>query len=201
LQNIWKVQKLVVPLLRQTLKHTAMANLQHAFELTKSLLDEQGLTAKGWKVTINKRTSSLGLCRHKTKEIQLSAFHFPHCTEDSAWDTITHEVAHAIVGFKRNPYSRKREIHGEEWKRVHMSLGGSGRVRATKDDYIDGKAPARAPRSERATYKGTCPNGHVHYRFRLPKGQSSCAISCEHFDKRFLITYTLNNVKSLYLDV
>lgn len=147
-----------------------MANLQEAIKLTNYLLKERGLS--GWTVIITKSKRSAGYCNYMKKQIGLSSFVIPSHTEESSFDTVTHEVAHAIAG--------KEAGHGYEWKRIHKELGGSGLRTYGKDSYINGEEPEHLkckPRSE-SPYVGTCPNGHIINRFRLPKVMCSCSRCC-----------------------
>jgi predicted SprT family Zn-dependent metalloprotease len=160
--------------------------LQDAIALTESLIAEHDIL-KDWKVVLIKRKTAFGICRYYKKVIGLSSLRLPHCTYDSIWNTIIHEVAHALA-FKL--YGHKG--HGRMWKELCVELGGNG-LRCTPDEqrYETGtnKFDVDAKISK---YVATCPNGHIHYRNRKPKREVSCGICSKYFDKRYLITYELN---------
>ena len=167
-----------------------MANLQNALELTTLLLKEKGLYEQGWRVTTTRGKQTAGWCNYRKKQIGLSAYVIPAHTEDATFDTITHEVAHAIAG--------KRAGHGWEWKRIHQELGGNAKRTYGKESFIDGREPdhlKRAPRSE-APYVGTCPNGHEYNRFRIPRREreQSCSKCCPRFNRDYLITWKRRDV-------
>ena len=177
------------------LKQTAMANLKDAVDLTNTLLRERGLYTQGWRVKLTRAKFRAGNCNHRTKQIGLSVLVTPAHTEDAVFDTVTHEVAHALAG--------PRHGHDMTWKRIHLELGGNAKRCYDDSSYIGGKPPEHlernlAPRKERAPYKGTCPHGHVSYRFKLKRGaRYSCSV-CHRgsFDPKFIIAFTHNTDKS-----
>ena len=67
--------------------------------------------------------------------------------DDEIHQVLLHEVAHAIAGAKAG--------HGPRWKKIAADLGYEGK-------RLHGGAIA----DELAPWIGTCPNGHVHYRYR-----------------------------------
>ena len=164
-----------------------MANLNDAIALAQSLLKEKGLAQQGWRVTLTRAKRGAGVCKYRTKQIGLSAYVIPAMTEDSAFNTITHEVSHAIAGHKAG--------HGYEWQRIHNELGGNAKRTYNDDSFIEGVKPdhLQRDRSKDATYKGVCPHGHISYRYKLKRGALySCSVCSPRFDKRFLITFGLN---------
>jgi hypothetical protein len=163
-----------------------MANLQNAVDLTKALLNETGLTAQGWKVILTRAKYRAGVCKHRNKEIGISAVVTPTHTEDAVWNTITHEVAHALVGTGHG--------HDHVWKNKHRELGGNAKRCYDNNSYIGGAPPEHLTRnrSEDAKYKGTCPSGHVHYRYKMPIRKTSCGQCSRRYDERYLITFGLN---------
>jgi hypothetical protein len=79
------------------------------------LLNKHGLV--GWKCVVD--TSSnlskrLGQCRYRLKEIAVSQFYLDAAPYAICWDTVVHEVAHALT-----PGSG----HGAEWRAVATELG------------------------------------------------------------------------------
>lgn len=162
-------------------------------QLTQQLLDEHGLTDKGWTVVTHNRKTALGTCSHRNKTIAFSTFFTPHVTEESAWDTITHEVAHALVKPHRNPLTGKRVVHGDDWRRMHIKLGGSGERTSNDSDFINGISPSKLE-VKQPKYTAVCPScGHVSNRNRRPTREYACATCCKgRFNRNFLFVYEQN---------
>ena len=156
--------------------------MQKALDLTRKLMSEHKL--HNWKVEARKYKTSFGKCHHRIKTISLSSVLVPYCTEKAVYDTITHEIAHAIAGAGHG--------HNAFWRAIHVKLGGNGKRCGGDDNYINGKDGKTELRQKIAKYIATCPAGHVHYRNRLPSGKTSCGIWCRRFNEKFLLIYTLN---------
>lgn len=150
-----------------------------ARRLTLNLIHRMNLT--GWKVTFDNASRRAGVCRYRTAEISLSLDLLGRREYADTLDTITHEVAHAIVGHAAG--------HGWQWQRVHQSLGGNGH----RVFHVDEHDP-------KALYHATCPHGKAWNRYkritaRTPKEQ---ACNCERggFKPANVITWTLNPARS-----
>jgi predicted SprT family Zn-dependent metalloprotease len=78
-------------------------------------MEKWGLTALGWHFKYNNRKRALGVCKYRTKSIQISR-HLVRLNEHAEiMDTIRHEIAHALAG--------SRAGHGPEWKRWAVKVG------------------------------------------------------------------------------
>ena len=113
-------------------------------EFTLALIDEYLPYSDGdWSVTIDRRSRRQhGYCEHNRRTgggvIGIAAFIIEHASDDEIFDTVTHEVAHAICG--------PDEGHGILWQNVHKELGGNG------ERY------ARAiPGAPKGKYRADCP--------------------------------------------
>lgn len=79
--------------------------------LARSLMIKHGLS--DWSFGFNRRKRSLGVCKYRTRRIELSVFHLKSSDEDIR-DTILHEIAHALTpGHK----------HGPAWKLTCIRIG------------------------------------------------------------------------------
>ena len=83
--------------------------------------------------------------------------------DDEIHQVLLHEVAHAMAG--------SRAGHGARWKAQALELGYEGK--RTHDGAIA---------DELAPWVGTCPRGHVHYRYRQPKRVLACGRCSRSFD-------------------
>ena len=90
---------------------------QDAATLANKLLEQYGLTEKGWSFEIEYGNSSmdrLGVCVYDDKTVKVSHWVFTDLNEEIE-DTIRHEVAHAICGPGKG--------HGLTWKMKAKTLG------------------------------------------------------------------------------
>jgi len=68
-------------------------------------------------------------------------------------------------------------------------LGGNGE-RVYKVDSFIGEKNEFAQNN--APYIGVCPNGHVSYKYKRPKGKTSCGKCCSRFNPDYIIVYKEN---------
>ena len=90
-----------------------MNNMIEILQLAQSLVKEH--LDPSWSFSWNNRKTSFGVCKYRTKEIQLSSFHAARETMFAVEQTILHEIAHALT-----PYARS---HGAEWQEQARKLG------------------------------------------------------------------------------
>ena len=121
------------------------------------LLTQSGLKDKGWKFRINSNRSRLGVCRYRTRYIEISQFHLTSPATEIR-NTILHEIAHAIVGAGHG--------HGPVWKAKAKEIGCTGERCGQMD------APAK--------YHGVCPKCNIVVkRNRLTEGlRAATHVSC-----------------------
>lgn len=118
--------------------------------LAAAMLSEHGLTERGWSFAWNRRASALGVCKYKTRTVELSRPFFDANDDDTALDTLAHEVAHALAGPAAG--------HGSEWRRWAVKLGATPQATT--------RAAVRP--SETIVWTGTCPVcSHTWSRSRL----------------------------------
>jgi SprT protein len=132
------------------------------------------LPAQGWTFDFNYSKRSLGICNFGTKEILLSVpFTLANGIEQTE-DTILHEIAHALAGYKAG--------HGPEWKRMCRRVGANPSRLAHDAEHLESE------------YKliSICPNGHKKFASKQPKGERSCGSCSRKFDRRFLLKFTIN---------
>lgn len=113
--------------------------------IARENMDKHGLT--DWKYTLDNAVTRAGQCRHRSKIIGMSRKVIDVMTMDEFMNTLTHEIAHALVG--------PGHAHDDVWRRMHLSLGGNGRTTSEIGVKVIHK------------WLGTCPNGHTVRRHRL----------------------------------
>lgn len=114
----------------------------------------QDLIAKHWdtlahyRVTFDGAKRRAGQCDYRKRVISLSKYLLAQRSYEESLNTITHEIAHAIVGPKHG--------HDYVWSRKHRELGGDGQRCFA---HVDEKAP----------WIGTCSHGKRATRYRAPQ--------------------------------
>ena len=151
-------------------------DLYVARKLAIELMDKHELLLSGWYFSFDNAKRRFGCCNYGLKQISLSKHLVSLNAEADVKNTIIHEIAHALVGFKHR--------HDRVWKAKAMEIGCTG------DRCYSSKNVA----TPEAKYLLVCPNGHTakrHKKPRYPK-QQSCAKCCPVYDARYLLTWTLN---------
>lgn len=123
-----------------------------------------------WSFGFDNAKTRAGLCNYTAKRITVSKYLAARFEDDEIHQVLLHEVAHALAGPGAG--------HGPRWKKVAAELGYEGK-------RLHGGAIA----DDLATWIGTCPNGHTHYRYRKPARVLSCAKCSRRFDTRFQIAW------------
>jgi len=97
-------------------------NLHAVYSEARALLEQEGLTAKGWKFQVNNRiVATAGRCNYRRKIIEHSASHLEHSKLEFNIDTVRHEVAHAVAGPGTG--------HGPVWQAEATRLGADPTAR------------------------------------------------------------------------
>ncbi|ASR87788.1 SprT-like protease [Mycobacterium phage Wintermute] len=126
-----------------------------ARRIATELIRKHGLT--GWTVTFDNARRRAGQCRYTTRTISLSKPLMAQRTYAETMNTITHELAHALVGPDHG--------HDAVWSRKHRELGGDGK---RCFEHFDHTAP----------WVGTCGHGKQFARYRQPKNLHGWRCRC-----------------------
>ena len=108
-----------------------------------------------WTFDFDHAKRRAGLCNFSEKRITVSRYLAGRYEDDEVHQILLHEVAHALAGPSAG--------HGPTWKATARELG-----------YVGKRLHDGAIASELAPWVGTCPAGHVHYRYRKPTRPLSC---------------------------
>lgn len=142
--------------------------------LAINLMSQHNLLASGWTFEFDRAKRRFGACHYRTKKISLSAHLVSLNDEARVRDTILHEIAHALVGFKHH--------HDAVWKAKAIEIGCDGeRCYSAKE----------VTRPE-AKYIMVCPNGHSFTRHKRTKRKTSCAKCSPIYDERYALVCKLN---------
>jgi predicted SprT family Zn-dependent metalloprotease len=123
-----------------------------------------------WSFGFDNAKTRAGLCNFTAKRITVSRYLAARYEDDDIHQVLLHEVAHAVAG--------TRAGHGPRWKAVANDLGYEGK-RLHGGPIADEFAP----------WIGTCPAGHVHYRFKRPMRQLACGKCSRRFDAANAISW------------
>lgn len=127
-------------------------------QYAEKLLKDYGLDDWTFKINTNKRR--LGVCRYRSKSIEISLYHGLFSSHADIVNTLLHEIAHALMPFHG---------HDKEWRRVAMEIGCDGE-RCGSDMQV------------KRAWKGTCINcGRITLKHR--RRTSACRLCCDKFNK------------------
>lgn len=80
------------------------------------LMDKHGLL--DWDIALNNRKRGLGLASGKKHRIELSRYMLRFAQDETIYDTMLHEIAHAIDYKERGQFR-----HDWHWKRIALRIG------------------------------------------------------------------------------
>lgn len=123
-----------------------------------------------WSFDFDHAKKRAGLCNFTAKRITVSRYLAAKFEDDEIHQVLLHEVAHAVAGSKAG--------HGPIWQRTAAELG-----------YVGGRTHDGEIAHEKAPWRGECPAGHEHFRFRRPTREQSCGKCSRSFSRAHLISW------------
>ena len=145
-------------------------------------LKDWALDTKGWTFGWNTRRASFGVCRVRSKRIELSTFLFPIINKEERKDTVLHELAHALDAEERG-YSN----HDRNWKLKAIMVGAKPQRCKNLDQAEEKRATLKCK------YTLICPNGHEFHRHRFMRRDTSCpTCNSSRYDERFKLPLRQN---------
>lgn len=129
-----------------------------------------------WSFGFDHAKRRAGLCDYTAKRITVSRHLAARYEDDEIHQILLHEVAHALAGSGAG--------HGPVWRRIARDLGYEGK-----------RLHSGAIAHELAAWVGTCPAGHLHYRYRRPARTLSCGVCTRRFDAAHLIRWQQREVR------
>lgn len=138
-----------------------MTDPKVAAEFAVDKLHEYGLAQgyDGWSFGWTNAKSQFGVCKYRVREIRLSKPLTLLNDEEHVFDTILHEIAHALVG--------PGEGHGPVWKAKCREIG----CRPIRCADISVEVPP-------SRYIGVCAEGCEIPRHRLSKRLKTRSVQC-----------------------
>jgi predicted SprT family Zn-dependent metalloprotease len=129
-----------------------------------------------WSFGFDNAKTRAGLCNYTAKRITVSKYLAARYEDDDIHQVLLHEVAHAVAG--------TRAGHGPLWKAVASDLG-----------YVGKRLHDGPIADELAPWVGTCPAGHLHYRYRRPARSLACGKCSRSFSSANLIDWRDRRVR------
>ncbi len=133
-------------------------------------LMKQHLDVSRWSFGWDSAKRRAGLCNYTESKITISKYMVMAHSVDESLQVVLHEIAHALSG--------KKEGHGKAWLATAKSIG-------YRAERFTGTEIAR----EVAPWRGECPVGHEHFRYRKPTRPLSCGVCSRSFSAASLITW------------
>lgn len=84
-------------------------------------MEEYGLVSKGWKFRFN--NSDLGTCSPRRKCIYVNLRAIKYLDPSVNYDTVRHEIAHALIFERYHMKGVAVKAHGPEWKKQAVAVG------------------------------------------------------------------------------
>lgn len=150
------------------------ARLSAVRELASEMLATHGLT--DWQFDFDRARTRAGLCNYQLQRITVSRHYVTMSSLEDARQVLLHEIAHALVG--------KVHGHGRVWRAKASSIG-----------YLHQKIDGRQLAQQAATWLGTCPGGHQHFRYKRPARVTSCLLCSPKFSMRYRIDWQLRSAE------
>jgi predicted SprT family Zn-dependent metalloprotease len=134
-------------------------DLKRLEEIAREELKKHGL--RGWTFGLANTRRRLGVCKYRTKRIEIAEYYARNSPAETVIDTLLHEIAHAIAG----PSAR----HGLAWKAVAVRLGATPRACETSHHVV----------VKPGDWQASCPAcTKTFHLYRRPKSLSGYRCKC-----------------------
>jgi len=139
-------------------------NLKEAKEMAEREIE---IHIPEWSFEFDNAVRRMGCCHYSKKKITLSKKLTLLNDEDKILDTIFHEIAHAICGFKNG--------HNHVWRAKAKELGACGK--RCYSTNVDSPLKVTQPKGKYTLVCLTC--GKEYQCWRKKKYESACTICCQ----------------------
>jgi predicted SprT family Zn-dependent metalloprotease len=114
-----------------------------------------------WTFGLSNAKRRLGVCKFRSKRVEISGYYARNSPRESVLDTLLHEIAHAIAG--------PRAGHGPAWRVVAVRLGAVPQACDTTQQAV----------LEPGDWQATCPAcGKTFHLYRQPRSLGGYACRC-----------------------
>lgn len=127
-------------------------------------LKKHGLS--GWTFGLANTKRRLGVCKYRTKRIEISEYYAQHSPAEAVMDTLQHEIAHALAGHAAG--------HGPIWKAIAVRLGATPLACDTSKQTVvkPGDWQAICPACKKTYHRYKTPVSLTGYRCRCAARES-----------------------------
>ena len=116
----------------------------------------------GWSFGLSRTRRQLGVCKYRSKRIEIAEYYARHSPPESVLDTLRHEIAHAIAG----PVAR----HGPAWKAIAVRLGAIPRSCESSGQAV----------VQPGDWRATCPACRkIVHLYRRPRSLTGYQCKCD----------------------
>lgn len=134
-------------------------DLKQLEAVAKEEMAKHGL--QDWAFGLAKTKRRLGVCKYRTKRIEIAGYYALNNSEESVLDTLRHEIAHALAGPKAG--------HGLVWKEIAVRIGAAPRACDSSPDTV----------VQTGDWQATCPGcKRTFHRYKRPKNLSGYRCKC-----------------------
>lgn len=145
-------------------------------------MEQYNLINEGWKFDFDRAKKRLGYCCYTTKIISLSYYHVINNPEKHVFNTVLHELAHALV-------KDIQRGHGIVWKNKAIEVGAEPKACNDSEELVI--IPGR--------YQATCGIcGNVFHFHRRPSNRSYWCMKCGRTELSTLKWIDMRNNMFLY---
>ena len=115
---------------------------------------------RDWTFSLANTKRRLGVCKYRTKRIEIAEYYALNSPRETVLDTLMHEIAHAIAGAAAR--------HGPVWKAVAIRLGATPRACDSSPDTVikPGDWQATCPACQKTVHRYKRPLTLSGYRCR-----------------------------------
>jgi predicted SprT family Zn-dependent metalloprotease len=137
-------------------------NLLDAQRLANDLMAKHNLFIQGWRFEFDNAKRRFGACHYGSKRITLSRALVELNDLETVKDTILHEIAHALVGYRHG--------HNSVWQAKALEIGCNGQRCYSSKEVTTPKLK----------YKATCGGcGKVYQKARMTAKSLRCKSACK----------------------
>jgi len=116
---------------------------------------------RDWTFGLADTKRRLGVCKFRTKRIEIAEYYARNSPPETVLDTLLHEIAHALAGPAAG--------HGPAWKAIAARLGATPRACETTDQAV----------LKPGDWQATCPAcGKTYHIYRRPRSLGGYRCRC-----------------------
>lgn len=132
------------------------------------LMGHHGLLDKGWTFKLNSNKTRLGVCKYRYNRIEMSLLYVERVEDEIIFNTIKHEIAHALVG--------RGHGHNWTWKAKAIEVGAKPKACTVVNVVIPSK------------YLGECQTCKKQFAFHRKLKHSHYCVKCGPLNGKIVVS-------------